>query len=166
MSFNVEFRNLRHSFDLNSRAGYGQFTRLSGYESVGIPSTSSAKSNTCIFSKMTFKEGFLQKNFQIYLLIFLGFVISQLAVLKEKQSPCQNGGKICDQGEWRYYCQKWITKFTQCGKLRRNRVVWLPRRLKKKKRKKRLSHKPLRLPCFRFLPWVIPNIKREIIHKS
>lgn len=147
MSFNVEFRNLRHSFDLNSRAGYGQFTRLSGYESVDIQST--AKSNTCIFSKMTFKEGFLQKNFQICLLIFLGFVISQLAVLKEKQSPCQNGGKICDQGEWRYYCQKWITKFTQCGKLRRNRVVWLPRRLKKKdKNVCRTNHSVYRVSVF------------------
>lgn len=150
MSFNVEFRNLRHSFDLNSRAGYGQFTRLSGYESVDIQSTSSAKSNTCIFSKMTFKEGFLQKNFQICLLIFLGFVISQLAVLKEKQSPCQNGGKICDQGEWRYYCQKMDNEIYTMWQIKKKSCGLVATKTEKKKEKNvcRTNHSVYRVSVF------------------
>lgn len=47
--------------------------------------------NICIFSKMTFSEVSLRKDFQICLLICLGFVVSQLAVL----------GKTIAVSKWR-----------------------------------------------------------------
>lgn len=54
--------------------------------------TSIAKlNNTCIFSKMTFSEASLRKDFQICLPICFGFVVSQLAVL----------GKTITVSKWR-----------------------------------------------------------------
>lgn len=109
-----------------------------------------AKNNMCIFSKMTFSEGFLQKNFQICLLICSGFVISQLAVL----------GKTITVSKWREnkwsrrtkIATKWITQdFYKMVIYDIQRLIW----------KKKSSYSLLRLRrCFS-LP-----MEKEITHKN